>query len=203
MSRGPGYHNRQPILAETERGGAAAAKVSVGTKTHVAFVPQDLPVATIDLDIPSSVLQDVTLHPIPDDVEFSPETFVEVPTGTPSSPTLSISTVSDLTPTELDEDTGEGGRGRMTTRHDIFYFEDGNVEIVSEGTIFRVHSTIVSFSSPKLRDILSRSALIHAPTPEGPPRITVTDSAVDFATLLRMIYTPGRVSPIPHAGSVN
>ena len=191
MSRGPGYHNRQPILAETERGGAAAAKVSVGTKTPVAFVPQDLPVATIVLDIPSSVLQDVALHPIPDDVEFSPETFVEVPTGTPSSPTLSISTVSDLTPTELDEVTGEGSSERMTTRHEIFYFEDGNVEIVSEGTIFRVHSTIVSFSSPKLRDILSRSALLHAPTLEGPPRITVTDSAVDFAALLRMIYTPG------------
>jgi hypothetical protein len=79
----------------------------------------------------------------------------------------------------------------MTTRHETFYFEDGNVEIVSGGTIFRIHSTIVSFLSQNLRDILSRSALLHAPTPEGPPRITVTDSAVDFTALLKMIYMPG------------
>jgi hypothetical protein len=132
-----------------------------------------------------------------------PKTFVEVLAGTSSSPTLSVSTISDMTPTELGEDIGERNNERMTTRHETFYFEDGNVEILSGSTVFRVHSTIVSFSSPKLREILSQSALLHAPAPEGPPCITVTDSAVDFAALLKMIYTPGWVSPVPRVGSVN
>jgi len=79
----------------------------------------------------------------------------------------------------------------VVIHHDTFYFEDGNVEIVCEHTLFRVHSTTISFSSPKLRDILSQSALLRAPTPEGRPRIAVTDTAQDFAVLLKMIYTPG------------
>ena len=168
--------------------------------TPVALAPQDLPIVTINVDIPSSVLQGVA-SPTLDNVESSPETYIEVPSGTPSSPTFSI-TISDLTPTELDEDTGEESGRQMTTRHETFHFEDGNVEIMSGGTIFRVHSTIISFSSPGLRDILSRSALVHAPAPEG-PRITLTDSAEDFAVLLKMIYTPGRVSPILHACAIN
>ena len=183
-------------VAETEKEDGAAVEIPAEIDTPVAFSLQDLPIATIDIDILSSVLQAVASPSILDDVESSPETFVEVPTGTPSSPTFSISTISDLTPTEFDDDTGEESGKRMTTRHETFYFEDGNVEILSGGTMFRVHSTVVSFSSPKLRDILSRSALLRAPTPEGCPRITVTDNAVDFAVLLKMIYTPGWVSPI-------
>jgi hypothetical protein len=188
-------------VAETER--EDEAEVPAETDTPVASAPQDLPIASIDVDVPSSILQSVASPSILDNVGSSPETYVEVPTGTPSPPTFSIPTISDLTPIELGEDIREGNSERMITRHETFYFEDGNVEIMSGGTIFRVHSTIISFSSPGLRDILSRSALIHAPTPEGPPRITVMDSAVDFAVLLKMIYTPGRVFPIPHACAIN
>ena len=183
-------------VAETEKEDGAAAEVPEEIDTPTAFALQDLPFATVDIDIPYPILQAVASPPILGDVESSPGTFVEVPTGMPSSSTFSISTISDLTPTEFDEDTGEGSGKRMTIRHETFYFEDGNVEIMSGGTMFRVHSTVVSFSSPKLRDILSRSALLRAPTPEGCPRITVTDNAVDFAVLLKMIYTPGWVSPI-------
>jgi hypothetical protein len=177
--------------ATTEVEDGTAADVFVEVETPVAFVPQDLPIAVIDVEIPSPASQGVALPSTLDDVESSSETFVEVPTHSISSPTLSISTISDLTPTELDEDIGESNGERTLTRHDTFYFEDGNVEIVSGDTIFRVHSTVVSFSSQKLRDVLSRSALLHAPTPEGSPRITVMDSAVDFVVLLKMIYTPG------------
>jgi len=112
-------------------------------------------------------------------VDFVPQNF---PAGTISSPTLSISTVSDLTPTELGE-----GVEQTTARHDTFYFEDGNVEVVCGDTVFRVHSTVIAFSSPKLRDILSPSELLHAPIPEGPPRITISESAGDFEILLKMI----------------
>ncbi|KAF9651088.1 hypothetical protein BDM02DRAFT_962654 [Thelephora ganbajun] len=107
-----------------------------------------------------------------------------------SSPTSSISTVSDLTPTELDDGIGEGSGERATTRHETFYFQDGNVEILCGDVLFRVHSTIISFASSKLRDILSQQALLHTPMPEGCARITLTDSADDFAALLKMIHMP-------------
>ena len=115
---------------------------------------------------------------------------MNIPATALSSPTLSISTISDLAPTELGEET-DPSEEQTTTRHDTFYFEDGNVEIVCEYTVFRVHSTIISFASPKLRGVLSPTALLGALLPEGCPRIALADRASDFAVLLRVIYTPG------------
>ena len=180
--------------AEAGEEGRAAAEVPGEAGIPVAFVPQDLPTAAIDVNIPSSGLQVVEPPSIMHDVASFSDTTVEVPASTSSSPTLSISTISDLTPTELDEDIRESSGEKTSVRHETFYLEDGNVEIVCGHTLFRVHSTTVSFSSQKLRDILSHSALLYAPIPEGCPRITVTDTAEDFAVLLRMIYTPGLVS---------
>ena len=165
-------------------------------ETPVAFATKDLPADTIDIRLPSSILQDIDFPSVLHDVESSPETFVDIPAGTISSPTLSISTISDLTPTELGEEIEHRGEeedpeGQTSTRHDTFYFEDGNVEIVCGHTLFRVHSTVISFSSSKLRDILSPPALLHAPTPEGRPRIIISESVKDFGILLKMIYTPG------------
>ena len=168
-------------------------EVPVEVETPVAFVPQDLPVTTIDIELPSSILQDIKLPSVLHHVQSSSETFVDVPDGTISSPTLSISTISELTPTELGEEI-EYSDEQTAARHDTFYFEDGNVEIMCGHTLFRVHSTIISFSSSKLRDILSPLALLHAPTPEGRPRITISESAEDFGILLKMIYTPGWAS---------
>ena len=159
-------------------------EVPAEIETPVGFIPRELPQTTAHNDTPRS-----TLHC----EELSSEAFVNISSTAPSSPTMSISTVSDLTPTEFGEDIEHGDGDPATTprRHDAFYLEDGNMEIVCEGTLFRVHSTIVSFSSPKLRDILSPSILLSAPMPEGCPRISFTDSAEDFAVLLQMIYTPG------------
>jgi hypothetical protein len=180
--------------AETGEEDGAAAEVPVEVGTTVTFVPQDLPIATIDVNIPSFVMQVVEPPSIVHDVASFSDTTAEVPVSTSSSPTLSISTISDLTPTELDEDIREGSGEKTPARHETFYLEDGNVEIVCGHTLFRVHATTVSFSSQKLRDILSHSALLYAPMPEGRPRIAVTDTAEDFAVLLKMIYTPGLVS---------
>ena len=165
-------------------------------ETPVAFATKDIQAAdsTIDTRLPSSILQDISFPSVLHDVESSSETFVDIPAGTISSPTLSISTISDLTPTELGkeiEHKGEEEEEQTTTRHDTFYFEDGNVEIVCGHTLFRVHSTIISFSSSKLRDILSPPELLHAPAPEGRPQIIISESVKDFGTLLKMIYTPG------------
>ena len=162
----------------------------------VAFATKDLPAETIDIRLPSSILQNISFPSVLHGVGSSPETFIDIPAGTISSPTLSISTISDLTPTELGEEIEHKGEEedpeeQTTTRHDTFYFEDGNVEIVCGHTLFRVHSTIISFSSSKLRDILSPPALLHAPAPEGRPRIIISESTKDFGILLKMIYTPG------------
>ena len=176
----------------SEGGDTLVAEVPAEIETPVAFVPRDLPTIAVDIDIPSS---------IPCPVEPSPEPFVNIPATELSSPTFSISTISDLSPTEFDEEVEPSGE-QATTRHNTFYFEDGNVEIVCGDTVFRVHSTVISFSSSKLRDILS-SSLLHAPIPKGCSRMIFNDSAEDFSILLKMIYTPGYASPPIGMDSVN
>ena len=178
---------------EKGQGDAAAAGIPTGVETPIAFTPQDIS-TTIDIGIPTFTLQGIEIPPILRDVVTSPGPFVEDRTATVPSPTLSISSISDLTPTELGEDTEDSSGERMTTHHETFYFEDGNVEVVCGNTLFRVHSTTISFSSPKLREIFSQSALLRMPMPEGCPRVTLTDEAQDFAVLLKMICTPGYAS---------
>ena len=177
--------------AEENRGGGGEDVMTGGAptevKTPVTFPPQDLPIATIGIEVPSSV-------------STSGESWLEASTddlSNATSPTLTISTVSDLTSTEFDEETERCSEKQTTTRHDTLFFEDGNVEIACEDTIFRVHSSVVSFSPSELREVLSQQALVDAPTPEGRPRIAVSDSVEDFAILLKMIYTPGLVSRSP------
>ena len=170
-----------------------AAEPPAETETPVAFAPQDLPAAETDIDIPFSIPQSIELPSIFHNVGSSSDTFVDIPAAF-SSPTLSISTVSDLTPTELSEEV-EYGEEQATTRHATFYFDDGNTEVVCGETLFRVHSTILSFSSPRLRDMLSPTTLLNAPMPGGCPRIVFKDTADDFAVLLKMIYTPGYANP--------
>ena len=181
---------REAAEREGEVGGPGAAEDPVDANTPVAFAPPSLPAVTIDVGISHSIPQIIESSSVFNDVDCLPEPFITAATDMDSSPTLSISTVSDLTPTELSEDI-EHGEEQVATRHDTFYFEDGNIEILCGDTIFRVHSPILSYSSPNLRDILSQPALLHAPTPGGCPRVTISNSGEDFAILLKMIYTPG------------
>ena len=161
----------------------------VGNRTMAAEVPAEVKTpATVD--VPSSTSRTIMSPSILQNAESFFETDVNIPATAIYSPALSCSAVSDLTPTEFGEIEHSE---EQTTAHDIFYFEDGNMEIVCGDTVFRVHSTIISFASTKLRDILSPLTL-NASTPEGRPRITLSDSAEDFAVLLKMIYTPGWAS---------
>ena len=171
--------------------GTVAAEVPAEVVTPVAFVPQDLPTRN-DIGVPFSLLRGIGYPPALRDVEPSSAASISGRTLAASSPTLSISTISDLTPSELDDEIGERDE-RIPTHHGTFYLEDGNVEVVCRHTIFRIHSPIVSFSSSKLRDVFSPSTLLNAPMPDGCPRIDSKDSAEDFAILLKMIYTPGSV----------
>ena len=193
MQRGEEEGKKDIREAEEHQGelwGTVTAEFLAEANTPVAFAPQNLPAATINIGIPPSISQNAESSFVSGGVGSLPEPFTSVATGATSSPTLSISTISDLTPTELSEDI-KHGEEQVAVHHDTFYFEDGNVEILCRDTIFRVHSPILSFSSPKLRDILSQPALLRAPTPGGCPRVTVSNSAEDFAILLKMVYTPG------------
>ena len=154
-------------------------------ETPVASAARELPAVDIGVETPSSAFRELEPLSLSEGVEFSDIQASPIP-----SPTLSVSTVSDLTLTELGEDEEDDGK-RIPTRHETFYLEDGNVEIVCGHAIFRVHSPIVSFSSPILRGMFSSSTLLSAPMPEGCPRVVFKDSPEDFAVLLKMIYTPG------------
>ena len=158
---------------EGEGKGKAVAGISPEIETLMAFTPKD-PSTTINIAIPPPTLQ---------------------------LPTLYISTVSDSAPAEFNK--GAGKDERIPTPHETLYLEDGNIEIVCERTVFRIHSTVISFSSPNLRKIFSSSSLLNAPMPEGCPRVVFKDSAEDFAVLLKMVYTPGWVHFPSKCGSVN
>ena len=180
---------------EEEQRNTTIAEIPMGeVDAPVAFVPENLPAATTNTNFPSSILRSIAPPSVLQDVEYPTETF-DISATTASSPTLSISTVSDLAPTEFGDDTGEGSDEQIPTRHETFYLEDGNIEIACRHTVFRVHSLIVLFSSPNLRDMLSPSTLLNAPVPGGCPQIVFKDSAKVFAVLLKMIYTPGYIRP--------
>ena len=79
----------------------------------------------------------------------------------------------------------------VITPHDAFYLEDGNVEVLCGNTLFRVHTSILSFHSPALRRMFAQASLTSAESPNGCPRILSSDPPRDFITLLKMIYLPG------------
>ena len=122
------------------------------------------------------------------------------------SPSISISTLSDFTipdasddepptsPTFPDTPDDEPLVDPTTMAlHETFYLDDGNVEVLCENTLFRVTVSTLSFHSPALRRMLAQANLATAESPNGCPRIHSSDTARDFATLLKIIYLPGFV----------
>ena len=108
----------------------------------------------------------------------------------PPSPSTSITALSDFTIADSldDEATVEP---ETTTPHDMFYLDDGSVEVICGKTLFRVHTSTLSFHSPVLRQMFSPANLTAVETPNGCPRIASSDTPTDFATLLKAIYLPG------------
>ena len=108
------------------------------------------------------------------------------------SPSISIASLSDFTiPDTSDDETPMDPT--TITPHDTFYLEDGNVEVLCGSTLFRVHTSILSFHSPALRRMFAQASLATAESPNSCPRIPSSDTEADFATLLKMIYLPGYV----------
>jgi len=80
------------------------------------------------------------------------------------------------------------------TLHETFYLESGDVEVLCESSLFRVHAAVLSLRSPVLRRTFSRTNLATATSPHGYPRLVSPDTPEDFATLLGIIYHPAFVT---------
>ena len=107
---------------------------------------------------------------------------------------MSIASLSDFTVADTSDDESPIDPTTVTP-HDTFYLEDGNVEVLCGNTLFRVHTSVLSFHSPALRRMFAQTSLATADSPNGCPRIPSSDTATDFATLMKMIYLPGLVVP--------
>jgi hypothetical protein len=120
------------------------------------------------------------------------------------SPSISIATLSDFTIADtsdgespidaaiadVSDDEPPIDDPTATAPHETFYLQDGNVEVLCRNTLFRIHTSILSFHSPALRRMFAQTSLDMAESPNGCPRILSSDIATDFATLLKIIYLP-------------
>ena len=157
--------------------------------------PAATPIVT-SFGLPSGDRELQTSQPQPS--PLVPVTALEVETDpvTPvtQSPSISIASLSDFTVAD-DSDDEVPIDPTAVTPNDTFYLEDGNVEVLCGNTLFRVHTSVLSFHSPALRRMFAQTNLAAADSPNGCPRILPSDSATDFATLMKMIYLPGFVLP--------
>ena len=131
-------------------------------------------------------------QPPPVDPVITPETDPVPAIPDTHSPSISIATLSDFTVADTSDDESPIDPTAITP-HGTFYLEDGNVEVLCGNALFRVHTSILSFHSPALRRMFSQTSLATAESPNGCRRILSSDKAMDFATLLKMIYLPGFV----------
>lgn len=80
-----------------------------------------------------------------------------------------------------------------TTRSDRVWFDDGNVVLQAEQTLFKVLKSIIAFHSTVFRDMFS----IPQPpsegeiTGEGCPVVRLSDTAVDVTIVLEALFQRG------------
>jgi len=149
------------------------------------------------LGLPNRDPEPHTLQTPPLEPTATPETDT-VPESLVHSPSISISTLSDFTIADTSDDIPTDPT--TITPHDTFYFEDGNVEVLCGNTLFRIHTSILSFHSPVLSQMFAKASMAAAESPNGCPRILSSDTVTDFATLLKVIYLPEYATP-PLCGS--
>jgi len=198
----------QEVVALRERGWEGLPPPPVflsGQPNPTGARQEDLaatPVA-MSLGLPSRGLEPQIIQVSPHEPANVPETDTIPPSHATQSPSISISTLSDFTiadasddepptsPTFPDSSDDEPLVDPMTVApHETFYLDDGNVEVLCGNTLFRVHVSSLSFHSPALRRMFAQTNLTTAESPNGCPRIHSSDTAKDFATLLKMIYLP-------------
>lgn len=99
----------------------------------------------------------------------------------------------------MDLDAGEEGPTRRTAsqsckpRHPKFYFGSGDVVFICEELSFRIHSELLSNNSSVFLETLKQARSNGEHLSDGCPCVHLSDAAEDFATLLKVFYTPGCV----------
>ena len=214
--------NFQEVIALRERGweGLPPPPIFTGKPEQVSAKQRDpaaTPIATsiglpnrdpepqfspLEPQIPQSPPLEPVAIPETDPIRASPIT---------QSPSISIATLSDFTiadtsdeESQIDPTISDTSDDELpidptsVAQHKTFYLEDGNVEVLCRDTLFRVHTSVLSFHSPALRRMFARASLAATESPNGCLRITSSDTAADFATLLKMIYLPGLVDLPEH-----
>ena len=100
----------------------------------------------------------------------------------------------------MHSDDGEGHIANQTTshlckpRHHKFYFESGDLVFVCEETSFRVQSDILTNNSQVFSDMVRKARANGDHLSSGCPCLHLSNTAEDFATLLKVFYTSGYVS---------
>jgi len=155
--------------------------------------PAATPVVT-SLGLPSRDFEPCIPQPPPPEPIATPQTDTVPGSTAAHSPSISISALSDFTIADTSDDESPLDPTALTP-HDPFYFEDGNVEVLCGNTLFRVHTSVLSLHSPVLGQMFAKSNLASAESPNGCPRIVSSDTAMDFATLLKVIYLPEYATP--------
>jgi len=168
--------------------------------------PATTPVVA-SLGLPDRYLEPRMPHPPPPELTAVSETD-KIPaspiTPVTHSPSISIATFSDFTIADVSDDESpadpaisETSNGQLppdpavAVPHDTFYLEDGNVEVLCGNTLFRIHTSVVSFRCPALSSMFSQTNLASAESPNGYRRIPSSDTATDFTTIPKIIYLLG------------
>lgn len=74
-------------------------------------------------------------------------------------------------------------------RHDPqYYFDDGNIVLIAEDRVFRVHKGILSMYSSIFKDMLGLPQPSGSETIDGCPAVHLPDSAYHIDLLLETIY---------------
>ncbi|KAF9646063.1 hypothetical protein BDM02DRAFT_320816 [Thelephora ganbajun] len=130
-----------------------------GPATTPVATSLGLPNANLELQIPQpSPLEPVTI-PATDTIPGSPVIH---------SPSISIASLFDFTIADDSDDESPADSPidpNAPTQHETFYLEDGNVEVLCGNTLFHVHTSILSFHSPALRQMSAQTSPARADSP--------------------------------------
>lgn len=122
--------------------------------------------------------------PLPFESSATTETNTTTVPLVTRSPLPSISTPSDFTIITSDDEFPIDPTA--VAPHETLYFRSGNVEVLCEKTLFRVHSDKLCILSPVLADIFSPVNLLKAGSHDCCPRITLPTTVTDFVAFLKL-----------------
>lgn len=87
-----------------------------------------------------------------------------------------------------DNESSDEEKPHLPEKSDKFWFEDGNIVLVTGDTAFRVHRGILAKSSAVFKDLFELSQPTDGDTIEGCPTIPLSDTPTDVSGLLDALY---------------